>query len=290
LQTDASAINRTLEAFLLILMYGLFAAHAGVHTYNAVNGQPNTVDIPWATLTLIFSSFVLINVLFIMGWRRGFALYGIALVVGFMFEFVGEKTGLIFGAYYYTDMLGPKILDTVPVIIPLAYFMVVWPCYLMANLLIRGKPVTVFEHIGWLLLASLLGALIMTAWDLVLDPLLSGEVGGWVWVDGGPYFGVPFQNFFGWVLTTFTISAIYRLVENRLPLKPLGTVTYLIVTLPIIGYAILGLGALFTGDPLATRAISPFAMGVAVVASLLRFYGPAQTIPGLTPPAEASNS
>jgi putative membrane protein len=260
-----------------------------VHTYNAVNGQPNTVDIPWATLTLIFSSFVLINVLFIMGWQRGFALYGIALVVGFIFEFVGEKTGLIFGAYYYTDMLGPKILDTVPVIIPLAYFMVVWPCYLMANLLIRGKPVTVFEHIGWLLLASFLGALIMTAWDLVLDPLLSGEVGGWVWVDGGPYFGVPFQNFFGWVLTTFTISAIYRLVENRLPLKPLGTVTYLIVSLPIIGYAILGLGALFTGDPLATRVISPFAMGVAVIASLLRFYGPAQTIPGLTPPAEASN-
>jgi uncharacterized membrane protein len=288
LQADASAINRTLEAFLLVLMFALFFGHAGVHSYNALNGQPNTVDIPWAILTLIFSSFVLVNVLFIMGWQRGLALFGIAVLVGFCFEFFGEKTGLVFGPYYYTDILGPKILGTVPVIIPLAYFMVVWPCYLMSNLLIRGKPVTVYQQIRWLLFASFLGGMIMTAWDLVLDPLLSGEIGGWVWMDGGPYFGVPFQNFAGWVLTTFSILAIYRLVENRLPLKPLGHVTYLIVSLPLVGYAILGLGALFTGSPIATRVIAPFTMGVAFLAAMLRLYGPSDP-DGATPPQEAGN-
>jgi hypothetical protein len=70
----------------------------------------------------------------------------------------------------------------------------------------------------------------------------------------------------------------------------LGTVTYLIVSLPIIGYAILGLGDLFTGDPLATRALAPFAMGIPVIASLLRFYGPSEDPPGANAPADASNS
>jgi putative membrane protein len=56
----------------------------------------------------------------------------------------------------------------------------------------------------------------MAAWDLVVDPILSGPtVGAWVWERGGPYYGVPLQNSLGWIVTTFTVYLLYRAVERR---------------------------------------------------------------------------
>jgi putative membrane protein len=63
----------------------------------------------------------------------------------------------------------------------------------------------------------------MTAWDLVVDPILSGPtVRAWVWEGGGAYYGVPLRNFLGWIGTTFTIYLLYRSVERRWTLEPVG--------------------------------------------------------------------
>jgi putative membrane protein len=40
-------------------------------------------------------------------------------------------------------------------------------------------------------------------------------VKAWVWETGGPYFGIPIQNYFGWLLTTFTVYLAYRVLERR---------------------------------------------------------------------------
>jgi putative membrane protein len=62
----------------------------------------------------------------------------------------------------------------------------------------------------------------MTAWDLVVDPILSGPtVGAWVWERGGSYYGVPLQNSLGWIVTTFTIYVLYRSVERHWTLQRL---------------------------------------------------------------------
>ena len=52
------------------------------------------------------------------------------------------------------------------------------------------------------------GGLVMTAWDLVMDPIMVAG-GNWVWDVKGAYFGIPLQNFWGWWLTVFTTFALY---------------------------------------------------------------------------------
>ena len=52
------------------------------------------------------------------------------------------------------------------------------------------------------------GGLAMTAWDLVMDPIMVAG-GHWVWDVKGAYFGIPLQNFWGWWLTIFTTFALY---------------------------------------------------------------------------------
>src|SRR5665811_1600689 len=82
--------------------------------------------------------------------------------------------------------------------------------------IVDGCPVGTPGGRGHLVRRALVGALVMTAWDLVVDPILSGPtVGAWVWERGGPYYGVPVQNYLGWIVTTFTAYVLYRSVEQR---------------------------------------------------------------------------
>lgn len=269
-------INRTTELILLVLMLIFFAAHLGIHIYQVAANVPPAERIPWKTLVPIFFAFALTHALFMLGWRRALTFFGLTAVISFGFEYVGQATGLVFGPYYYTEVLGYKLLGTIPLVIPLSYFMVIYPCYIIANLLIGGRPRSGAGAWTGVLWAAFLTAMVMTAWDLTLDPLMSGEVAAWKWGVAGPFFGVPFQNFTGWVLTTFTIAAAYRLVEPRLPLRPLGRMTNWLVWLPLIGYLALSIGDIFIGDPDATRLISPFVMGVPVLAALVRLHEPPQ--------------
>lgn len=64
----------------------------------------------------------------------------------------------------------------------------------------------------------LLATFMMVAWDLSFDPIFSTINYAWVWRDGGGYFGVPFSNFLGWLLTTFLqLFALYLKRQQRLP-------------------------------------------------------------------------
>jgi putative membrane protein len=63
----------------------------------------------------------------------------------------------------------------------------------------------------------------MTASDLVVDPILSGPTfRAWVWETAGPYYGVPVQNYLGWIVTAFTVYLLYRSVERRALPQPGG--------------------------------------------------------------------
>jgi uncharacterized membrane protein len=56
----------------------------------------------------------------------------------------------------------------------------------------------------------------MTAWDLVMDPVMvSGE--HWVWDVQGAYFGIPLQNFWGWWLTTFVTFILFTWLARAAP-------------------------------------------------------------------------
>lgn len=60
-------------------------------------------------------------------------------------------------------------------------------------------------------------AVVMTAWDLAMDPVWMNIDHAWVWRDGGGYFGVPFSNYCGWILTTWTFYQIFAVWLSRQP-------------------------------------------------------------------------
>jgi uncharacterized membrane protein len=150
-----------------------------------------------------------------LGLRLALAFFGITTVTSWIFEQVGVVTGLIYGPYHYTATLGPW-LGSVPILIPLAWFVLLYPSFVVTNLVVGGWPAGTAGGRGNLVAPALVVALVMTALDLVIDPVLSGPtVGAWVWERGGPYYGVPVQNSAGWMVTAFTVCYLYYSLERR---------------------------------------------------------------------------
>lgn len=44
-----------------------------------------------------------------------------------------------------------------------------------------------------------------------MDPVWSTIERGWIWLQGGPYFGVPVSNFLGWYLTVYVFYQLFAL-------------------------------------------------------------------------------
>ncbi len=164
-----------------------------------------------------------------LGFKRAGLLVGLVFISGLAFESVGVATGVVYGPYHYTDLLGPKFLGLVPYLIPVAWFMMVYPSYVIAGKLVGARYATWFR----ILLVSLVGGIIMTAWDLGMDPLMV-KAGHWVWEVQGAYFGVPVQNFVGWWLTTFTALFLFQAFSFKQSLQNSQVIPDLWVTLLFI--------------------------------------------------------
>ena len=185
--------------------------------------------------------FALIHATYVLGWRRTLLFFVLSAGISWGFEQVGVATGLIYGEYYYSDKLGTK-LGYVPVVIPFIWFMMMYPSYTIANLIGNGRFTPKKEPLTQIIWLSIIGAMVITAWDLAVDPVFT-ELGFWVWLDGGPYFGVPLHNFAGWLLTTFTVFLVYRLGAEWVDKRPLFPHPAYIIWLPPILYASQGLSA-----------------------------------------------
>ena len=231
-----------------------------------------------STSTVIVMLFSLAHALYALGWRNTVIFFVITAVVSWAFEQVGVATGVIYGAYHYTDVLGTK-LGHVPLLIPIAWFMMIYPSYVIANLIAVGQPTGSRGKLGYIIWLSFLGAVVMTAWDLVVDPVLSGpKVKAWVWEQGGPYFGIPVQNYLGWLLTTFTVYLLYRLFERARQPHPDGPVTNRIAGMPLVAYGAMMLSnVLGGGGPEALVVIGPFVMGLPLVAAADRLFRRSET-------------
>jgi len=90
------------------------------------------------------------------------------------------------------------------------------------------------------LTAPLLASVIMTAWDLAMDPNWSTMDRAWIWHEGGAFFGVPLTNFLGWFLTGtlyYFAFALYCRTQPALALPPqrsfwsLAVLVYLVCAL-----------------------------------------------------------
>ncbi len=130
------------------------------------------------------------------GAGRAAAGFAAAAVLGYAAELVGVGTGWPFGEYEYTDALHPRLFG-VPVVVAAAWAGMGLAAYAVARAAVPGRR--------WLRLA--VGALALTAWDLFLDPQMVRQ-GVWVWREDGPYHGIPWSNFAGWLLVSLAIMAV----------------------------------------------------------------------------------
>jgi putative membrane protein len=136
----------------------------------------------------------------------------LCLGIGNIFENLGVATGFPFGHYYFTGVMGPKVFN-VPILLGGAYLGIGYASWTLA-LLILGEKRNRLAGAS-VLTMPLVASFIMVAWDFSTDPVWSTVVGCWVWRDGGPYFGVPVSNFFGWYLTVYVIYQMFALYLQR---------------------------------------------------------------------------
>ena len=123
-------------------------------------------------------------------------------LTGFAAEAAGVQTGMIFGNYHYTGILGPKILQT-PLLIGFN-----WAALIYCVLAVAQK--TKLPVILQVFIASLL----MVLYDIALEPF-AVKTGMWVWENNT----VPLQNYFAWFALSFILTTIWVFsgikVKNR---------------------------------------------------------------------------
>jgi uncharacterized membrane protein len=153
-------------------------------------------------------------------WRCGLALVTVCVGGGLFAEALGWRTGWPFGSYRYGSTLGPKLLG-VPMVVPLAWAMMGWPALLAGRRVgQRGSRNSKADGVATALsgrkvrvITAVVGSLLLTSWDLFLDPQMVGA-GHWRWLPtSGPWLnGIPLLNTAGWfvvgVLMIATLDAV----------------------------------------------------------------------------------
>jgi uncharacterized membrane protein len=146
------------------------------------------------------------------GARTGAALLVLVTLTAIAFEAVGLATGVPYGSYRYSEALGPTLLG-VPFLVPLAWLMMAWPSWLLAQRLTRtvrpGRRRA--ARIG-------AAAAVFAGWDVVLDPQMV-QAGYWNWAHPRPGLPgiptVPLTNLAGWLLAGLVLMALLDVLVAR---------------------------------------------------------------------------
>jgi len=185
---------------VLLIIYALITAYSIIGRPLGI--APSFVITPLVTICRF--AFAITHAWQRESWKQALWLLALVFVVSLFFESVGVATGGLYGYYHYSGELGPKFLGLVPYLIPAAWFMMSYPCFVIADKLVP----TGWKNWQRVLGMVAVGGLAMTAWDVVMVPIMVSG-GYWIWDKGGAYFGIPLQNFWGWWLTVFTTFALY---------------------------------------------------------------------------------
>ncbi len=225
-------------------------------------GQPDWIGLSTALTAASLFAFSLTYAIVQHGPRRAVAMLMAGFAIALTLEYLGSSYGILFGEYDYTDRLGPKLLGKVPAIIPIAWFMMLYPSWATAGyLLMRFRPTAMpmpAARVG-------IAALAMTAWDLSLDPRMVAD-GNWVWRAAGPYFGIPLSNYLGWFVTAALIYIVWHAItrpeqtSNGADSSATASSSLGFHFWPIWAYIVTWLGesvanAIFWGGPLVALAV-----------------------------------
>jgi uncharacterized membrane protein len=151
------------------------------------------------------------------GTRVGVSLFLLVTTTAVAFEAVGLATGVPYGRYEYSDALGPTLLG-VPFLVPLAWLMMAWPSWVLADRLTRrlsdGRRAVVRVAVA---------AAVLAGWDVVLDPQMV-QAGYWTWAHPDPGLPgittVPLTNLAGWLTAGAVLMTLLHLLVSRATAPP----------------------------------------------------------------------
>lgn len=145
-----------------------------------------------------------------LGWRDGVLLFAILGVYALTVETAAIITGFPYGHFGYSEHLGHRILGYAPWTVAFAWTPLMVAAYAFAALIQQSVA-------GRILVTTV----VLTAFDLVLDP---GAVylKFWQYDGGGWYYGVPWSNYAGWLISSFVgaliVEAFVHYVKPLLPI------------------------------------------------------------------------
>ncbi len=210
-----------------------------------------------------------------IGMRKALVVFAVSFILSLGSELTGTGTGLPFGAYGYSDLLGYKIASLVPFNIPTSWFYM-----LVASLAICGRilPSTDDSKSKWWW--ALVGGTVLTAWDVSMDPAMV-KTNHWMWFVpdlgnesaftqfiGTPFFfGMPLTNWLGWLLTGILVArAMLALVPPSVWARKVSP-----HRLPLVLYGVNGLLpiAICLGqDMVLAGVLGLIAMAIPLIAAL----------------------
>ncbi|WP_198120067.1 carotenoid biosynthesis protein [Massilia rhizosphaerae] len=215
----------------------------------------------------------------LLGGGAALRLVAIGTGFGWLAEQLGSSYGWFFGSYTYTSVLGPRLGD-VPVVIPMMWFALGYVGYVISNLIVWQDPVDGPASLGRDAILALLGATVVTCYDLGVDPYMVYVLKAWIMTKtDGAWFGETVQGFAGWMTVSFAILFAFRRLARVRPAAERGDAvvpTMRHVLVPLSVYAGLMVFQVLLGYPVEARTIALFAMGfplLAAFAGLLRWQG-----------------
>jgi uncharacterized membrane protein len=202
--TGALAVRRPSGLTWLPLALALLLVGTAI-AYPLTDGPARDV-VSWA-IVLLGSAVSISHATVRRGPRTGLAVLALVVVVAVLIEALGLATGVPYGAYVYSDALGPTLLG-VPFLVPLAWLLMAWPSWVLAaRLAPRSRPIRV-----------LVAAYVFAAWDVVLDPQMV-QAGYWRWAHPSPGLPgidtVPLTNLAGWLVAGLLLMPLLDLLVER---------------------------------------------------------------------------
>lgn len=191
-----------------IKLYIASAILIGFHAIGFILFQHDSKNAELTWLNIMLTTFLLL--LFEQLDTKSVLVLFAIVCGGYTIEAIGVNTGILFGDYAYGQALGPKILNTPPVI------GLNWLCVLIASSSLSSYLIQ-----KNFVLQVITSALLAVGLDFIIEPVAI-EFKMWTWVGDT----IPLSNYLTWFIFALLFALIYLNVQKKR--NPLGINLYLL--------------------------------------------------------------
>lgn len=172
--------------------------------YFIFNPDELPLDIPIFIGLSMFSSIIFtfpIWYVYIRSFKKHF--FSLILISSYavIIENIAILTGFPYSKFVYSNLMGPKFLFA-PITLPFSWV----PIFILALVIVHKIKNKLHKII--------LGGLLMTYFDLVLDPGAT-NIGFWIWETKTGFYNVPYVNFLGWIFTSITMFILWEFIYPK---------------------------------------------------------------------------